>query len=194
MRNQVLSVSGRKPLRDAKAIELPEDINLRSVVKMEAGFVSKNQGSNVSPLKQKLTDDLKQTLRGEDRVRRSVIRLVMAAIKNAEIARQTTLDDADILGIIAKEARQRRESIEAFKQGNRPDLVAQEEAELAILNEYLPQQMSREEIMQAARQIIKEVGAQGIRDKGKVMPKLIAQLKGKADGREINAVVTELLQ
>ena len=154
----------------------------------------KTKGSNVSMLKQKLADDLKQTLRSKDRLRRSVIRLVMAAIKNAEIARQTALDDdADILGIIAKEARQRRESIEAFKQGNRPDLVAQEEAELAILNEYLPQQMSREEIIQAARQIIDEVGAQGIRDKGKVMPKLIAQLKGRADGREINAVVTELL-
>lgn len=194
MRSQVLSVSGRKPLRDAKALELPEDINLRSVVvKMEAGFGSKNQGSNVSLIKQKLTDDLKQTLRDENRLRRSVIRLVMAAIKNAEIARQTTLDDTDILGVIAKEARQRRESIEAFKQGNRPDLVAQEEAELAVLNEYLPQQVSREEIIQAARQIIDEVGAQGIRDKGKVMSKLIAQLKGKADGREINTVVTELL-
>ena len=144
-------------------------------------------------LKQKLADDLKQALRGEDKLRRSVIRLVMAAIKNAEIARQTTLDDTDILGIIAKETRQRHESIDAFKQGNRPDLVAQEEAELAILNEYLPQQISREEIIQTARQIIDEVGAQGIRDKGKVMPQLIAQLKGKADGREINAVVTELL-
>ena len=160
---------------------------------MEAGFCSKNQGSNVSPLKQKLADDLKRALRGESRLRRSVIRLVMAAIQNAEIARQATLDDADILGIITKEARQRRESIEAFKQGNRPDLVAQEEAELAILNEYLPQQLSREEIIEAARRIIEEVGAQGPSDKGKVMPKLIAQLKGKADGREINAVVTELL-
>ena len=160
---------------------------------MEVGFGSKNQGSNVSPLKQKLADDLKRALRGESRLRRSVIRLVMAAIQNAEIARQATLDDADILGIITKEARQRRESIEAFKQGNRPDLVAQEEAELAILNEYLPQQISREEIIRAARRVIEEVGAQGPSDKGKVMPKLITQLKGKADGREINAVVAELL-
>jgi len=122
-----------------------------------------------------------------------VIRLVMAAIKNAEIARQVTLDDADILGIIAKEARQRRESIEAFRQGNRQDLVTQEEAELVILNQYLPQQMSREEIIAEARRVIEEVGAQGPGDKGKVMSKLIAQLKGKADGREINTVVTELL-
>jgi len=145
-------------------------------------------------LRQKLLDDLKQAMRGGDKVRRSVIRLVIAAIRNAEIARQTALDDdKDILGIIAKEVRQRRESIEAFKQGERQDLVAQEEAELTILNEYLPRQMTREEIVVAARQVIEGIGAQGPGDKGKVMPQLIAQLKGRADGREINAVVTELL-
>ena len=144
-------------------------------------------------LKQKLETDLKQAIRAKDNVRRSVIRLVMAAIKNAEIARRAALDDADILGVIAKEVKQRHESIEAFRQGNRHDLVAQEEAELAILKEYLPQQLTREEIIAEARQVIAEVGAQGPGDKGKVMPKLIAQLKGRADGREINTVVTELL-
>ena len=144
-------------------------------------------------LRQKLLDDLKQAMKGGDKVRRSVIRLVMAAIINAGIAKQTDLDDTDILGIIAKEVRQRRESIEAFKQGNRQDLVAQEEVELAILNEYLPRQMTREEIIVAARQVIEGIGAQGPGDKRKVMPQLIAQLKGSADGREINAVVTELL-
>ena len=145
-------------------------------------------------LRQKLSEDLKQAMRGGDKVRRSVIRLVMAAVRNAEIAKQAALDDdTDILGIIAKEVRQRRESIEAFKQGERQDLVAQEEAELTILNEYLPRQMTREEIVVAARQVIEEVGAQGPGDKGKVMPKLIARLKGRADGREVNTVVTELL-
>ncbi len=144
-------------------------------------------------LKVKLNDDLKQAMRGGDKVRRSVIRLVLAAVKNAEIAKQATLETGDILGIIAKEVRQRRESIEAFKQGNRQDLVAQEEAELALLQEYLPQQITRDEIVAEARRIIEEVGAQGPGDKGKVMPKLIAQLKGSANGREINAVVTELL-
>ena len=160
---------------------------------METESGSKNQDFEKSPLEQRLRENLKQALKGEDKLRRSVIRLVMAAIKNAEIARQTPLEDTDILGIIAKEARQRHESIEAFKQGNRPDLVAQEEAELAVLNEYLPLQMTREEVIEAARRAIEEVGAQGLGDKGKVMPKLIAQLKGRADGREINAVVTELL-
>ncbi len=149
--------------------------------------------TQISPLKQKLMDDLKQALKGGDKVRSSVIRLVMAAIKNAEIARQATSSDADILGVIAKQVRQRQESIEAFKLGNRQDLVAQEEAEMAVLNEYLPRQMPREEIIAEARRVIAEAGAVGLSDKGKVMSQLIAQLKGRADGREINAVVTELL-
>ena len=144
-------------------------------------------------LKQKLTDDLKQAMRDGDKTKRSAIRLLMAAISNAEIARRGTLEEADILSLIAKEVRQRRESIEAFKQGNRQDLVTQEEIEKAVLQEYLPQQMTREEIVEAARRVIEEVGALGPGDKGKVMPKLIAQLKGRADGREINAVVSELL-
>jgi uncharacterized protein YqeY len=146
-----------------------------------------------TPLKERLTDDLKQAMKSGDNTRRGVIRLAMSAIKNAEIAKRGSLDEADIIGIIAKEARQRQESIDAFKQGNRQDLVAQEEAELAILQEYLPQQANREEIVAAAQQIIAEVGAEGPRDKGKVMPRLIAQFKGKADGREINDIVTELL-
>ena len=144
-------------------------------------------------LKQKLGGDLKQAIRSGDKVRRSVIRLVMAAAKNAEIARQAPLDDTALLGIIAKEIRQRKESIEAFRLGKRDDLVAQEEAELAILQGYLPEQMTREEIIAEARQVIEEVGAEGLGDKGRVMPRLITQLKGRADGREINAVVTELL-
>jgi uncharacterized protein YqeY len=144
-------------------------------------------------LKQKLEADLKQAMRAKDNVRRSTIRLVMAAIKNTEIAKQTALDDPGILGVIAKEVKQRHESIEAFKQGNRPDLVAQEEAELAILQEYLPAPATREEIMAEARRIIAEVGAQGPRDKGKVMPQLIAKFKGRAEGQEINAAVSELL-
>jgi len=144
-------------------------------------------------LKQKLSDDLKQAMRDGDKVKRSAIRLAMAAIKNAEIARQAALEDSDILGVIAKEVRQRKESIEAFKQGGRQELVAIEEAEMAVLEQYLPQQMSRDEIVAEARRIIDEVGAESIRDKGKVMPLLIAKLKGKADGREINEVVTELL-
>jgi uncharacterized protein YqeY len=144
-------------------------------------------------LKQKLADDLKQALRGGDKVKCSVLRLLISAVHNTEIARQAKLEDADIYGVIAKEIRQRQESIDAFKQGKRDDLVAQEEAEMAILQGYLPQQMTKEEIIAEAQKVIAEVGASGPGDKGKVMPKLIAQLKGRADGRLINEVVTELL-
>ena len=144
-------------------------------------------------LKDILQDELKDALRSGDKTRLSTVRMVLSAIKYAEIDKGGALEEPDILGVISKEARRRQESIDAYKQGNRPDLVAQESAELAILRKYLPQQISREEIIVAARQVIAEVGATGPQDKGKVMSKLIAQLKGKAEGKDINAVVTELL-
>jgi uncharacterized protein YqeY len=163
------------------------------MVSLEAKDYRQNIDSPPAPLKQRLTSDLKQTMRGRDKTRLSVIRMLLAAIQNAEIARQASLDDSDILGIITRDIRQHKESIEAFRQGERKELVTKEETELTILQEYLPQQVSRDEIITEARRVIEEVGARGLGDKGKVMPKLIAQLKGKADGREINAVVTELL-
>jgi len=144
-------------------------------------------------LKEKLEADLRQAMKDRDNVKRSTLRLLLAAIKNAEIAKRGSLGNPDILGVVAREVKQRNESIEAFKQGDRQDLVAQEEAEMAILKEYLPRQLSREEVIVEARQVIEEVGAQGPRDKGKVMSRIMAQLKGKADGREINEIVTELL-
>ena len=145
-------------------------------------------------LRQKLNEDLQKALRAGNKPKVSTIRLVLAAVKNAEIARHPAkLEEGDILGVIVKEVKQRQESIEAFKKGNRADLVAQEEAEMAILNEYLPKQLSRDEIIAEARAIIQEVGAKGLADKGKVMSKIIAKLKGRADGREINEVVTQLL-
>jgi uncharacterized protein YqeY len=145
-------------------------------------------------LQEKLMADLKVAMKGGDKPRLSVIRMLRARIQNAEIAQQKTLDDPDVLGLIAKEAKERRESIFEFKKGNRQDLVDKEEAELAIVLQYLPQQISRDEIVGAARQVIAEVGAKGPGDKGKVMQKIMAQLKGKAEGREINEVVTELLK
>lgn len=146
-----------------------------------------------APLKLKLAGDLKVSLRKGEKVRVSVIRLALSALNYAEIAKQSTLTDSDVMGVIAREIRQRQESIEAFRKGNRQDLVDKESAEVAVLQDYLPRQLSREEIAAEARRIIAEVGARGPADKSKVMPRIIAQLKGKADGREINNVVTELL-
>ena len=144
-------------------------------------------------LAQRIRSDLNQAIKQKDKLRCSVLRLALANIRNTEIAQQKTLDESGILGVIVKEAKQRRESIEAFEKGNRQDLVEQEKAELAILSEYLPEQMSREEIIAVARKIIDEIGATSPSDKGKVMSQLMPQMKGRAEGQEVNAVVSELL-
>ena len=144
-------------------------------------------------LKDRLAGDLKDAIRGRDERRKTAIRLVIAAIKNAEVADGSSLDDAGVLKVISKEVRRHRESIEGFQKGGRQDLVDKEEAELAVLLSYLPPAMSREEIAKAAREVIAQAGARGPADKGKVMPVLISQLAGRAEGREINEVVTELL-
>jgi len=144
-------------------------------------------------LKQKLTEDLKKAMKAGETVKRDVIRMLMASITNAEKAKQTSLDHADILGIVAKEVKRHQESIDAFKQANRADLLAIEEAEMAILQTYLPKQLTREEITASVQEVINAVGATGPGDKGKVMQQLMPKLKGKADGKEINEIVTELL-
>ena len=144
-------------------------------------------------LKDRLATDLKEAIRSGDERRKIAIRLVTAAVKKVEVAQGEPLDDPGVLKVISKEARQRRESIEQFQKGGRQDLVDQEEAELAVLLLYLPPAVSREDIIQAARAVIARVGASGPADKGKVMPVLISELAGRAEGREINEVVTELL-
>ena len=143
---------------------------------------------------EQIKSDLDQSIRQKDNLRCTTLRLLLSSIHNAEIDQQhQALDDAGIGSIVAKEIKKRRESIEAFEKGNRPELAAQEKNELDILSKYLPQQMSHDEIVAAAKQVIADVGARSPGEKGKVMGKLIAQTKGKADGREVNDIVTELL-
>jgi uncharacterized protein YqeY len=144
-------------------------------------------------LTEKIRTDLEQSLRKDDKLRVSVLRLVLSSLHNAEIAQQKKLDDDGILVVIDKEAKMRRESIEAFEKGNRPDLVGKEKAELAILQEYLPEQMTRDQIIAAAQKVISELGASNPKDKGRVMSQLMPQLRGKAQGQEVNEVVNELL-
>ncbi len=144
-------------------------------------------------LENRIRGELKEALRQQDKVRVSVSRLLLAGIKNVEIAEGKPADDNKVLDVITKEVKRHRESIEAFKQGHRSDLVAKEEAELGILMDYLPRQISHEEIMAEAEGVIAAVGAKGPGDKGKVMSQLMSQLKGKADGREVSDVVSELL-
>jgi len=144
-------------------------------------------------LQDKVADDLRQAQKSGDKTRVSVLRLVKAGVKNAEIAQGAPIGDAGVIDVITREVKQHRESISEFTKGNRQDLVAKEEAELATLLEYLPKQMSREEVVAIVRQVIEQVGATGPGDKGKVMSQLMPQIKGRADGREANDIVTELL-
>jgi uncharacterized protein YqeY len=144
-------------------------------------------------LKTRLNDDLKQAMKSGDTVKRGTLRLLISSANNAEIAKKGPLDDGDILGLVAKEIKRHQESIEAFKQGNRPDLADKEQAEMAILQEYLPEQMTHDEVVMAAREVIAAVGANGPGDKGRVMQQLMPKVKGKADGKMVNEVVTELL-
>jgi uncharacterized protein YqeY len=145
------------------------------------------------PLLDRINTDLKTAMRAKEEVRLLVLRTLLSSINYAEIAKQKKLDDAGIIEVVGKEIKQRRESIEAFDKGNRPDLTAKEKAELAVLQEYMPAQMSRDEITAIVEKVIAEVGPKGPGDKGKVMQKLMPQVKGKADGNEVNGIVTDLL-
>jgi uncharacterized protein YqeY len=144
-------------------------------------------------LKQRLREDLKVALRARDECRKSVIRMALAEIVNAEVEHGGDLDDAGMAAVLRKQARRRRDTIAELQQVDRPDLLAAEEAELAILEEYLPALLSREEIVAEARQVIEEVGATGMGQMGPVMGQLMSKLKGRADGRLVNQVVRELL-
>ena len=145
------------------------------------------------PLNEQIAADLKDAMRQRDGRRRDVLRLTLAALHNAEIAARDALDEAGVAEVLAREAKRRRESIEAFGKAGRQDLVEKEEAELAVLSPYLPAQLSREEITEAARQVIQETGASGPKELGKVMPVLMEQFRGRADGRTVSEVVRELL-
>ena len=151
-------------------------------------------------LKEQLNADLRDAMRANEDTRKTTLRLLLTAVRNAEIppegataAARADLDDTAVLAIIRREVKQRRDSIDAYDKANRPDLSAKEEAEVAVLAAYLPQQLGRDEIAAVARQVIQRLGATGAADKGKVMPAVMAELKDRAEGREINAVVTELL-
>ncbi len=150
------------------------------------------------PLKQQLQADLKDALRARDERRKSVIRMALADIANAEVERRGDLEDGDVVAVLRKQVAQRKETIAELQHANRPESLANEEAELALLGGYLPTLLSREEIATEARQVIAEVsagqaGAAGPKLMGLVMRSLMARLKGRADGSLVNEVVRELL-
>lgn len=144
-------------------------------------------------LKDTLMKDMQDAMRSGDELRKSTIRMARAAIKNTEIQRIAELDDAGVQEVLRKEIKQRRESAEEYEKAHRTDLVDKELAEAAILEAYMPKQMSQEEIEVEVRSLIQELGASGPQDMNKVMPAAMSRLKGRADGRTVNQVVTRLL-
>ena len=144
-------------------------------------------------LKEQLAEDMKAAMRSGDTLRRDTVRMARNAIEYAEKAKGQPLSHSEELVALQQQAKQRKDSIEAYHAVGRTGAEAQEAAELAIIEQYLPSQMNRDEIEAVARDIIEKVGATGPGDKGKVMGPLMQQIKGQADGGRINATVTELL-
>jgi len=145
-------------------------------------------------LREQLDDDLKSAMKSREALRLSVLRMLKSAARYAEIEKGETLSDDDVLQVVARECKRRRESIEQFEKGNRADLVAQEKAELEILSGYLPEQLDEMEVIGIAREVISELHAASKADKGKVMGALMQKVRGKADGRLVNRIVDELLE
>ncbi len=144
-------------------------------------------------LKQKLSDELRDSMRKGDKLRVSVIRMLLASVKNAEIEKRGELTEPEMLGVVGREVKKRNESIEAFSRGNRPELVEREEAELAILKGYMPTQLSEGEIRAAINEAVSETGAGAMADKGRLMSVLMPRMKGRADGKLVNELVNQIL-
>ena len=148
-------------------------------------------------LKEKLTEDLKAAMRAKDPVRLRTIRSLRAALMQKEIEQRSggeaQLSEADELAVFQKQAKQRRDAIDQFQKAGRDDLVQKEQAELDLIETYLPRQMDDAAIQTLAEAVVAQVGAASMRDMGKVMGTLMPQVKGKADGRRVQAVVKALL-
>jgi uncharacterized protein YqeY len=145
-------------------------------------------------LQQRLDEDLKVSIKKSDRLKTSVLRMVKAAIKNKQIDKQSELTDDEIISVISSLSKQRRESIELFSKGGREDLAEKEKQELSILQSYLPNQLTPEELDLLITEVIKESSAEGIKDMGKVMRLVMPKVKGAADGKVVNQRVKELLE
>ncbi len=144
-------------------------------------------------LQQRIESDLKDALRSADEVRKDAIRMLLSAMHNAQIASGKPLTDDDVVGLVQREVKQRRDSIEQFRAGKREDLAAKEEAEIAVLQAYQPEQLGADELRAIVREVIGAVGATGPGDRGKVMGAVMPRVKGRADGRQVSEVVSALL-
>jgi len=145
-------------------------------------------------LSERLNEDMKQAMKSQDKFRLSVIRMMRSAIKNVEIDQRKTLNDDEVLEILSREVKQRKDALQEFEKAGRSDLVESVNAEIEIIGQYLPKQLSEEEIRALVQETIREVGASAKSDIGKVMGALMPKVKGRADGKLVNRLVSELLQ
>ncbi len=143
--------------------------------------------------KDKLTQDLKDAMRAKDQVRKRTIRMALAGIKNAEIDNQAELEESAVLVVLQKELKSRYETIEGAEQAGRDDLIVEAEAEIAVLEAYLPQALSPEETEAIVAETISEVGATSMREMGQVMQAVMPKVRDRADGKYVNQIVRKLL-
>ncbi len=144
-------------------------------------------------LKQRIQDDMKSAMKGGDKRKLGVIRLIMAAIKQREVDERIELDDDQVLAVLDKMVKQRRDSIEQYAKAGRDELAEQEQFEIEVLQEYLPEALSEEEITDLIKQAMAETGAESMRDMGKVMGILKPKLQGRADMGAVSAKIKQLL-
>ena len=144
-------------------------------------------------LKDTLMNDLKESMKNKDQVRKSVVTLVRSAIKQKEVDERVELSDDDILDVISKQLKQRKDALEEFKKVQRDDLVEETEKEISILMGYLPEQLTDEELHAIVSETINQVGATTMKDIGKIMGVVMPKVKGKADGKRINEIAKQIL-
>ena len=144
-------------------------------------------------LKEQLANDMKEAMKAKEKERLAVIHMVRGAIKQQEIDNKVELDDDAVIAVISKEVKMRKDSIVDFEKGGRADLVAQNEAEIAFLMPYLPQQLSEDEVRALVKEAVEQTGASSPKDMGKVMGALMPKVKGRADGKMVNTLVKEAL-
>ncbi|MGN7357778.1 GatB/YqeY domain-containing protein [Paenibacillus sp. SAF-054] len=145
-------------------------------------------------LSERLNEDMIQAMKSKEKFKLSTIRMVRSTIKNLEIDLKRTLDDNEVLDILSREIKQRKDALQEFKKAGRDDLAANVEAEIEIIGQYLPEQLSEEEIKVIVQQTIQETGASSKADMGKVMSALMPKVKGRSDGKLVNQVVQQFLQ
>jgi uncharacterized protein len=145
-------------------------------------------------LSERLNEDMKQAMKNQDKFRLSVIRMIRSAVKNVEIDQRRTLEDSEVLDIVTRELKQRKDSLQEFQKAGRDDLVEDLTKEIAIITDYMPEQLSEAELKGIVEETVREVCAASKADMGKVMSALMPKVKGRADGKLVNQLVQQSLQ